>query len=54
MLYCSMYVLLEGFFKFCFSFQFEGGLGITATTISGVYKLAEAAKKAPALTAVSD
>ena len=31
--------------------QFEGGLGITATTINGVYKLAEAAKKAPALTA---
>lgn len=30
--------------------QFEGGLGITATTISGVYKLAEAFKKAPALT----
>ncbi|GFT97926.1 dolichyl-diphosphooligosaccharide--protein glycosyltransferase subunit 2 [Nephila pilipes] len=29
--------------------QFEGGLGITATTIGGVYKLAEAAKTAPAL-----
>ncbi|GIY94134.1 dolichyl-diphosphooligosaccharide--protein glycosyltransferase subunit 2 [Caerostris extrusa] len=31
--------------------QFEGGLGITATTISGVYRLAEVAKAAPALTA---
>ncbi|KFM68788.1 Dolichyl-diphosphooligosaccharide--protein glycosyltransferase subunit 2, partial [Stegodyphus mimosarum] len=31
--------------------QFEGGLGITSTTINGVYKLAEAVKKAPALTA---
>ncbi|GBL93596.1 Dolichyl-diphosphooligosaccharide--protein glycosyltransferase subunit 2 [Araneus ventricosus] len=31
--------------------QFEGGLGITATTISGVYRLAEAAKTAPALSA---
>ncbi|GFQ75674.1 dolichyl-diphosphooligosaccharide--protein glycosyltransferase subunit 2 [Trichonephila clavata] len=31
--------------------QFEGGLGITATTIGGVYKLAEVAKTAPALTA---
>ncbi|XP_071041016.1 dolichyl-diphosphooligosaccharide--protein glycosyltransferase subunit 2 isoform X1 [Parasteatoda tepidariorum] len=30
--------------------QFEGGLGITATTISGVYKLATVSKKAPALT----
>ncbi|XP_035210343.1 dolichyl-diphosphooligosaccharide--protein glycosyltransferase subunit 2-like [Stegodyphus dumicola] len=30
--------------------QFEGGLGITSTTINGVYKLAEAVKKAPALT----
>lgn len=30
--------------------QFEGGLGITSTTINGVYKLAEAAKKPPALT----
>lgn len=31
--------------------QFEGGLGITATTISGIYKLAEVAKKAPPITA---
>lgn len=31
--------------------QFEGGLGITATTVSGVYRLAEAAKTAPALSA---
>ncbi|KAG8192958.1 hypothetical protein JTE90_028081 [Oedothorax gibbosus] len=31
--------------------QFEGGLGITATTICGVYKLAEKVGKSPALTA---
>lgn len=30
--------------------QFEGGLSITATIISGVYRLAEVAKKAPAMT----
>ncbi|XP_055943574.1 dolichyl-diphosphooligosaccharide--protein glycosyltransferase subunit 2-like [Argiope bruennichi] len=31
--------------------QFEGGLGITATTIIGVYKLADVVKAAPAMTA---
>ncbi|KAH9373315.1 oligosaccharide transferase delta subunit [Haemaphysalis longicornis] len=30
--------------------QFEGGLSVTATILSGVYRLAEASKKAPAVT----
>ncbi|KAH8026500.1 hypothetical protein HPB51_021112 [Rhipicephalus microplus] len=30
--------------------QFEGGLSVTATILSGVYRLAEAAKKAPTVT----
>lgn len=30
--------------------QFEGGLSVTATIVSGIYRLAEASKKAPALT----
>ncbi|KAH6937385.1 hypothetical protein HPB50_027529 [Hyalomma asiaticum] len=30
--------------------QFEGGLSVTATILSGVYRLAEAAKKAPVVT----
>ncbi|PRD36462.1 UNVERIFIED_CONTAM: Dolichyl-diphosphooligosaccharide--protein glycosyltransferase subunit 2 [Trichonephila clavipes] len=41
----------EAILKGVFSKKFEGGLGITATTIGGVYKLAEVAKTAPALTA---